>query len=99
MVYTIDELRRKLHPIFRAAPVYKAILFGSYAKGEAEESSDVDIYLDSHGELRGFDFCGVLEDMVVALDKEVDLLDARAIRQGTRIESDIFEGGVMLYER
>ena len=60
--YTINELSEKLYPVFSSAPVYKAILFGSYAKGNATNKSDVDIYVDSHGELRGFNFYGVLED-------------------------------------
>ena len=54
--YTIHELSEKLHPIFMSVPVYKAILFGSYAKGLASENSDVDICIDSRGELLNIHF-------------------------------------------
>jgi predicted nucleotidyltransferase len=97
--YTIRELSEKLYPIFISAPIYKAILFGSYAKGLASENSDVDIYIDSRGELRGLHFYGVLEDMVEVLDKTVDLFEASEIRQGSPIENDIMQQGVVLFER
>jgi len=98
-IYTIRELSEKLHPIFTAAPIYKAILFGSYAKELASITSDVDIYIDSRGELRGLKFYGVLEDMVETLDKTVDLFDATEVRQGSPIENEIIQKGVVLFER
>jgi len=35
MPYTVDEIRNRLTPIFEEAGVLRAVLFGSYAKGEA----------------------------------------------------------------
>ena len=49
--YTIDEIKSRLKPIFDDEPVYRAVLFGSYATGTATEDSDVDVVLDSRGEL------------------------------------------------
>ena len=59
-VYQIDEIKNKLKPIFEASPVYKAVLFGSYAKGQATEKSDVDIVIDSRGELLNIYFYGLI---------------------------------------
>ena len=97
--YKIEELSEKLRPIFKSAPVYKAILFGSYAKGVPTSNSDIDIVIDSKGELRGLDFYGVLEDMVETLNKDVDLFEASEIRQNSSIQNEIIEQGVILYER
>jgi hypothetical protein len=71
MVYQIDEIKNKLYPIFEAAPIYRAILFGSYANGTADERSDIDLLIESRGELRGLQFYGVLEDVVTTLGKNV----------------------------
>jgi predicted nucleotidyltransferase len=98
-IYQINEIREKLQPVFASAPVYRAILFGSYAMGLADEHSDVDIVIDSRGELHGLCFFGVLEDAVVALDKRVDLIEMSEIQSGSSIMSDIRERGVVLYER
>ncbi len=99
MVYQIDEIKNKLYPIFRAAPIYRAILFGSYANGTADERSDIDLMIESRGELRGLRFYGVLEDVVTALGKKVDLIEASEIRDGADILDDINQQGVVLYER
>jgi len=55
---------RKLLPIFNVYPIRKAILFGSYAKENATELSDVDLVIDSEGKIRGIDFFGILEEIV-----------------------------------
>ena len=50
------------------------ILYGSYARGEAKESSDIDIYCDK-GNIRTFIDQGLLEDeLEEALNKKVDII-------------------------
>ena len=97
-VYDVREIKERLRPVFDAEPIYKAILFGSYAKGEATEMSDVDIVVDSRGELYGLDFYGVLESVVQALDKDVDLIEISEIRPEASMWDDL-RRGVVLYER
>ena len=43
MIYTIDEIKEKIKPIAKKYDVVGIYLFGSYARGEADENSDVDI--------------------------------------------------------
>ncbi|GHV50939.1 nucleotidyltransferase [Synergistales bacterium] len=97
--YHISEIREKLLPIFHAAPIYRAVLFGSYANGEATAESDVDIVIDSRGELLNISFFGVLEDIVTALGKKVDLIEISEIREGSPILNEISSQGIVLYER
>jgi len=98
-VYTTDEIKEKLLPIFNIIPVEKAILFGSYAKGNPTQLSDVDILIDSNGKIRGIDFFGVLEDITEALGVPVDLIEASQIIDGGRAQREIAETGVVIYER
>ncbi len=98
-VYNTDEIIAKLVPIFRAVPIEKAILFGSYAKGNQTLSSDIDIVIDSKGKIRGIDFFGVLEDIAEALDIPVDLIEASQIIDGCRVQQEIAKTGVVIYER
>ena len=46
MVYTIDEIKAKIEPIAKRYNVSKVYLFGSYARGEEDENSDIDIALE-----------------------------------------------------
>jgi predicted nucleotidyltransferase len=55
--------RQYADDVRRAMPVDKVMLFGSYAKGTANEQSDIDIcfFLNSYGDKRRMD---ILEDLL-----------------------------------
>lgn len=46
-IYTLPEIQSILTPVFSRHDVRCATLFGSYAKRNATERSDVDILVDS----------------------------------------------------
>jgi len=98
-IYTINEIREKLLPVFDLTPVESAIVFGSYAKGNPTQNSDVDILIDSKGKIRGIDFFGILEDIVETLGIPVDLIEASQLIDGGRAQREIAETGVLIYER
>ena len=95
-IYTIEDIRNVLHPVFVKHSVKKAVLFGSYVKGLAGAQSDVDLLLDSG--LRGLKFVGLIEDVRLALDKDVDVFDATHIIPNSQISSEILKDGVVIYE-
>ena len=97
--YSVDEIAEKLLPIFSKAPVEKAILFGSYAKGNPKQYSDIDIVIDGKGRIAGIDFFGVLEDITEALNMPVDLIEASQIVSGSRVQREIMETGIIVYDR
>ena len=39
-IYEVDEIRKIIHPILQSYGVRRAYLFGSYARGEADVSSE-----------------------------------------------------------
>ena len=47
MILSIDEIRDKIRPICEKYKIEKVWLFGSYARGEAREDSDVDVHMGS----------------------------------------------------
>ena len=98
-IYNVSEIQRRLKPVFMSAPVYKAILFGSYSTGNATLDSDVDIVIDSRGELLDIRFCGILEEIRERLSKRVDLIEISEIRKDSPIFHDIMEHGILLYEK
>ena len=94
-VYTVNDIKEKLLPVFKKHNIKKAILFGSYAKGSADNRSDIDIMVDSN--LRGLAFYGLLEDVVNAIGKSVDLLDKQQIKAESKVEKEINATGVVIY--
>jgi predicted nucleotidyltransferase len=93
-----SDIKQRLEPVFRAAPVERAILFGSYARGEQTPSSDVDIVIDGKGVIRGIDFFGILEELREALDRPIDLIEASEIVEGGQVQREIEKTGVLIYE-
>ena len=94
-IYTADNIRTLLRPVFDAYNVSSAILFGSYAKGNADDTSDVDILVDSG--LKGLRFFGLLEGVTSALEIPVDMIDVSQIDRGSEIEQEILKTGVRIY--
>lgn len=96
-IYTVPQLQDTLSPVFARNGVKKAVLFGSYGKGNATEKSDVDLLVDSG--LTGLRFIGFLDEVQKALGKEVDLFDVRHIEPGSLIDREIQTTGVTVYEK
>ena len=104
-VYTIPELKTILSPVFAEHGVKRAVLFGSYAKGTAQPASDVDLTPRSDVDLvvdsglRGLAFFGLLESVATALDTPVDLIDVSQIERGSRIDKEVAQSGVKIFEQ
>ena len=95
--YTVDQLKHVLVPIFQRNNVRKAILFGSYGKGQATAKSDVDLLVDSG--LRGLAFFGLMDDVCESLECEVDLIDTYDVIPNSRVDREIKDTGVVIYEQ
>ncbi|MBQ6396336.1 nucleotidyltransferase domain-containing protein [Candidatus Saccharibacteria bacterium] len=97
-VFTTEEIKTRLKPVFVFYNVKEARLFGSYAKKTATKKSDVDLCVNSG--LKGLRFVGLIESMRKALgDKEVDVFDVSHIKKGSTIDKEIAETGEVIYER
>jgi hypothetical protein len=72
--YTIEEIKAVVEPIARKYGVERIYLFGSYARGEVAENSDIDLRVDK-GSLKGmFALCGLYTELEEALQTKVDVL-------------------------
>lgn len=94
-IYTTEQIKSILFPIFQTYNVQSAVLFGSYAKGTPKNNSDIDILVDSN--LHGLAFYGLLEDVVTSLNKSVDLIDRSEIIPNSAIDHEIKKNGVLIY--
>ena len=74
MILTIDEIREKIRPICEQYKIEKVWLFGSYARGEAREDSDVDFYVQTNRSVRLLDLIAFRVDLVELLAKDVDMI-------------------------
>ncbi len=68
--------------VSRSPDVASAILFGSCARGQAHEDSDVDVYVEFEDEKRTYDnFFALHELLESALGRRVDLVTDKALTE------------------
>lgn len=94
-VLDIEEIRKKLNPILKTYGVKFCYLFGSYAKGKATPSSDVDLLVSTS--LSGLRFYGFVEDIRSTLHKRVDVLDSEQLRDNYELTMEVLKDGVKIY--
>lgn len=90
MVYTIDDLRRIIAPIAERYGLRAVYVFGSYARGEANADSDIDLLVDLTGtNIRSlFALGSVYCDLESALGKSIDLIPVSSLEQTSKSTSD-----------
>ncbi len=98
-VYTIEEIKEILKKILKNFPVYKVILFGSYAKNSATPKSDIDFLIDTKESLMGFKFFSLVTRIEDEFNKPVDAFEKVEIIDGSKIDEEIKNTGVVVYER
>jgi len=82
----------------RDKPVVRAYVFGSYARGEADALSDLDLLLElDYSQPIGLKFIGMKYELEDQLRKSVDLVSANAV--SPRIRPFIDQDKQLVYER
>ena len=99
---SIDAIRTLLLPVVRKFGIRKLYLFGSYARGEADISSDVDLLIEGHDGKGMMKFLELQELMEHSIGKKVDLVESEAVlkdnsRAGRRFRDHIERDKVLLY--
>ena len=77
--YSIDEIRSLVTPIAEKYDARRLHLFGSFARGEADMDSDIDLRLDMGRTLGLFALSGFALDLEGVLHRKVDLLTTKAL--------------------
>lgn len=92
---TIDKIKSVVEKVMRKYDIKSCYLFGSYAKGYAKETSDVDLLIDS--EITGLDFYGLVEELRNGLHKKIDLLTIKSISNNSVMLTEILKDGIKIY--
>jgi predicted nucleotidyltransferase len=103
-ILSLESIKLSFAPVLEAGRAKRAILFGSYARGEADEYSDVDLVIIKETGLpfldRYTDFQGLFEatrkalQILVYTPEEFDDMRAR----GNPFILNVIEDGVVIYE-
>lgn len=93
--YTVDELKNIIAPIAEKYQIKQVYLFGSFARGDYDAGSDIDIRIEK-GKLRGmFALCGFYTEISEALGRKVDVLTTGSLSE--EFLESIRKDEIMLY--
>ena len=92
----IAEIKRRSAPILKKFGVEKAALFGSFARREAKEDSDIDMLVELPEGTSLLVFAGLKLELELALDRKIDLVSYGWIDE--HIKGQIMRERVVLYE-
>lgn len=70
----IEEIKKRILPILKKYGVKKAGIFGSVARGEESEKSDIDILVELPDEATLLDLAGLKIELEELFGKKVDVL-------------------------
>ena len=92
---SIENIKDITSKVFEEYDVDYCYLFGSYAKGKANEKSDVDLLIST--KTSGLKFFGLVERLREELKKKVDLLNVNQLENNTILLNDILKEGIKIY--
>lgn len=96
MKASIEQIRKKILPVMERYGVKKAGLFGSWARGESNPRSDVDILVEIVKDISLFGFIELKLELEEVLGTHVDLVEYSTIKPLLR--NRILKEEVVLYE-
>ncbi len=94
-VLNLEYIKEKCESVFAEYPIHYCVLFGSYAKGIAGETSDVDLLVSS--DVRGLKFYGMVETLRTTLHKKVDVLSLEQLKDNLELTDEILKNGIRIY--
>ena len=82
-MYTKEEilkiLREKKPELQKRYPISELGIFGSYARGDYNEKSDIDILVDFNGRI-GIEFISLAHELEDTFNKKIDLVSRKGIK-------------------
>lgn len=96
-ILSFFTIKKTVGVVVSSFNIDRVYLFGSYAKGQATEISDIDLYIES--DLYGLTYFGFIELLREKLNKKVEVLSNYTINPSSKIDEEIKKTGILIYER
>jgi len=95
---SVDEIKSCILPVVKRYPVERIILFGSYARGDASDKSDVDLVVESRGRLHNRKIFALGGDLLDVLPVRVEVYDILEVANPSAMYDNIQKEGVVIYD-
>ena len=95
-VLSIDEIRNIVKALLQKYRAEYALLFGSYARGEATPDSDIDIIIVGGENFMPRNIFALAEDLREMSGRNADVFELREINHGSPFYGSVMKEGVKI---
>ena len=95
-ILTSKDINRFVRPIAEKYHVKEIYLFGSYARGEADENSDLDFLVFGGDDFKLTNIFALGEDLREVLQKKVDIFEIHEVNQDSEFYRTIMKEKVLV---
>ncbi len=93
---TRNEVEALIRALLRKYNAEYALLFGSYARGEATAESDIDVVVVGGKGFKARDIFAFGEDLRQMTNKDVDAFEIREVNKGTPFYEAVMNEGIRI---
>lgn len=91
---TTEDIKNKIVPLLKSCGVSRVGLFGSAARGEIRDESDIDILVDIQKDIGLLEFIEIKQKLEAQLGRKVDLVEYQTVKPS--LKDKILQNQVVL---
>lgn len=95
-VLSVDEITAVVKSLLRKYQAEYAILFGSYARGEATNKSDIDLLVFGGDKFIPRDIFALAEELREICSREADVFEIREVNRDTAFYESVLRDGIRI---
>ena len=93
---SMEEIEKEIRKLLKKYNADHAILFGSYARGEADENSDIDVIVVGGEKFNLTDILDFGDELRISTKKNVDAFEIREVVKDSDFYRNIMREGVRI---
>ena len=95
-MFSLDDIKEMVKPIAEKYRVEAIYLFGSYARGEANEESDLDFLVFGGENFKLTRVLGIAKELRIISKKEVDAFEIREVNTDSEFYKRVLQEMVLI---
>ncbi len=80
----LEAFKEQIKDILNKYPISKAAVFGSFARGEENRSSDIDLLIETSKPISMFAILRIERELGIIMNRKIDIVEYSAIKRSIK---------------